>query len=71
MQAKTVAIIDFERVLTAERVEIRDPRARPSNIWWNIITIKRLLKAESPETTVVTPITGWGCQLVVSVEVGW
>lgn len=49
--------MDFERVLMVERVEIRDPRARPSNIWWNIITIRRLLKAESPETTVVIPIT--------------
>lgn len=50
-------MMDFERVLTVERVEIRDPRARPSNIWWNIITIRRLLKVESPETTVVIPIT--------------
>lgn len=70
MQAKTVAMIDFERVLTVERVDMRDPRARPSNIWWNIITIKRLLKAESPETTVVIPITGWSCQFMVDVELG-
>lgn len=70
MQAKTVAMIDFERVLTVESVDMRDPRARPSNIWWNIITIKRLLKAESPETTVVIPITEWSRQFMGDVEVG-
>lgn len=36
---------------------IRVPRAIPSNIWWNIITAKRVMKAGSGATTMVRPIT--------------
>lgn len=43
---------------TEESVEILEPSARPSNIWWNITTIARFQNSESPATTVVTPITG-------------
>lgn len=61
MQAKTEAMVILERVETEVSVEMREPRARPSNIWWNTITMSRFQKPESPATTVVTPITGSWC----------
>ena len=36
---------------------IRVPRARPSNIWWKMMTIKSEVNAAFPVTTTVTPIT--------------
>lgn len=37
---------------------MREPRARPSKNWWKTMTMKRVMKKESPETTSVTPMTG-------------
>jgi hypothetical protein len=36
---------------------MRVPRAMPSNIWWNTMTTKRVMKTESPATTSVRPMT--------------
>lgn len=34
---------------------MRAPRARPSNIWWKRMTMKRVMNTESPATTRVMP----------------
>ena len=36
---------------------ILEPRAKPSKIWWNRITMKRVMNPESAATTRVNPIT--------------
>lgn len=62
--------MSFVRRATAGgREAMREPRARPSNIWWKMMTAKRGRKPESPAITRVMPITvGKGlCEMIV----GW
>ena len=60
MSAKIAAMMHFCRVEAAAlgSSAMHVPRATPSNIWWKRMTMKRVMKKLSPDTTRVMPMTG-------------